>query len=119
MSKNVVFVGDAPTKDNSFQDVAFAGTKSMTTLARWIKIIDPDFYVCFNSVADADLYKIMGLSEDGFKVVALGNNASKRLSRIFVPHHKMNHPSGLSRKNNDKVKLEASLRACREFVHSS
>jgi len=112
----VVFVGDAPTKDNVDLSVPFVGTKSLKTLVDWIRVIQPDYYLTYNSWHQTDINTVYRLYSAGFKVVALGSTASKRLAE--VPHFRLPHPSGLNRKNNDKEFLQTALDDCRSYVHN-
>lgn len=112
----VVFVGDEPSKTNIDPDIAFVGAKCFDRLIDWIAILKPDYYICLNSNTDNDTFKIGRLAENNFKIVALGDKASKRLSDYDVEHFKLPHPSGLNRKLNDKTYVEAQLWACKQWL---
>lgn len=109
----VVFVGDEPSNSNVHPEVAFVGAKCFNTLVSWIKQLPVDFYVCVNSRDTDVVTKINALTDNGFKVIALGNKASEHLDQYRIGHYKLPHPSGLNRKLNDKrwVALEL-LSAC-------
>lgn len=108
----VVFVGDEPSQTNIDPDIAFVGAKCFQRLTEWINYLRPDYYICLNSHTDNDIFKIERLKEDGFKVIALGNKASERLTKWQIQHYKLPHPSGLNRKINDKKIIEHELDTC-------
>lgn len=116
----VVFVGDEPTSDNIRQDIAFVGTKSFTRLVEWINVISPDYYVCYNSRRIDDLSAIKDLADAGFKVIALGQKALKRIESIaFIEDFfGLPHPSGLNRKLNNKEYLDAELVKAYKYVRN-
>lgn len=112
----VVFVGDCPSKTNTHPEIAFVGAKCFNTLVEWIKQLPIDYYICFNS-NDADLsLKLDALTNEGFKVIALGNNASERLTAWKIEHFKLPHPSGLNRILNDKRKMALEMLACNTYL---
>lgn len=103
MPLNIVFVGDEPSKTNVSPDVAFVGAKCFSTIVKWIKKLEPDFYVCLNSDTVSQLSDISKLEKAGFEVIALGNKASVRLTKQGIIHWKLPHPSGLNRQLNDET----------------
>lgn len=109
---NVVFVGDEPSKTNIDVDVAFVGAKCFQRLTEWINYLGPDYYICLNSHTIRDISKIGILELNGFKIVALGAKASKRLEDNGITHFKLSHPSGLNRKINDQKAIEHELDTC-------
>jgi hypothetical protein len=110
----VVFVGDEPSRLNRNIDIAFVGAKCFPTLVDWIKQLSIDYYVCINSNKPSDIDKIHCLAKNGFKIVALGNKASKRLKNLV--HYKLPHPSGLNRKLNNKQELALYLLNCNDYL---
>lgn len=114
----VVFVGDEPSQTNIDPDIAFVGAKCFPRLVGWIKELDIDYYICLNSTTDSDIFKIERLVEDGFKVIALGKKASKRLVNNQIWHHPMPHPSGLNFKLNDPKYIALEIMHCYEYVHN-
>lgn len=110
----IVIVGDEPSKTNIRDDIAFVGAKCFPTLVKWIKELNPDYYVCLNSYRVQDLAKIESLYNDGFKVIALGKKASDRVN--FINHYPFLHPSGLNRKLNDKEYVKERLRDCKSWL---
>ena len=112
----VVFVGDTPSSTNIHPDIAFVGAKCFERLVEWIKQLPIDYYICLNSEGERDLDKIHCLTSAGFKVIALGNKASDRLSLQKVEHFKLPHPSGLNRIINDKRKMALEMLACHTYL---
>lgn len=111
-----VFVGDEPSKTNVSPDVAFVGAKCFPTVVKWIKELNPDYYVCLNSDTVSQLSDISKLAKAGFKVIAFGNKASERLVKWNVPHIMMPHPSGLNRKLNDKQAMALELMTAHSYL---
>jgi hypothetical protein len=114
----VIFVGDSPSERNYSKRVAFAGAGCFSLLVEWIHHINPHYYLCLNSHTSQDLQDIQTLSKAGFKVVALGKEASRRLSVVDIEHYKMPHPSGLNRILNDKEYVAKKLDDCKNWVHN-
>jgi uracil-DNA glycosylase len=112
----VVFVGDEPSKTNVSPDVAFVGAKCFNTVVEWIKQLQPDYYICLNSDTISQLSDIKRLEKAGFKVVAFGVKASKRLEKMQIPHCVMPHPSGLNRKLNNKQQLALDLYHAHSYI---
>ena len=97
----IVFVGDEPSKKNISKDIPFVGAKCFARLVEWIAFINPEYYVVLNSKVEVDLLAISELHKAGFKVIALGVKASKRLTNSRITHYKIDHPSSLNRKLNN------------------
>lgn len=112
----VVFAGDEPSNTNASEHVAFVGAACFKRLVSWIKYLGPDFYVCSNTHTGRELQNIIALQESGFKVLALGKNASEKLSFVNVPHKMIAHPSGLNRKLNNKQYELDQLRVALEYI---
>jgi hypothetical protein len=113
---SVVFVGDEPSKSTYASDIPFVGAKCFKTLVCWINNLSPDYYICFNSREWDDREKAKFLHAKGFKVVALGKMASKRLPD--TPHFCLPHPSGLNRQLNDKEFVADRLQECYNYIRS-
>lgn len=113
----VAIVGDAPSKLNVDEDVPFVGAACFERLISWIKVLSPDFYLCFNSESHQDRRSIETLALNGFKVIALGKFASVRLNDYGVPHFTLPHPSGRNVKNNNKELIEAALVQAKEYIN--
>lgn len=111
----VAFIGDEPSKKNAHQDLAFVGAGCFKTVISWIRDLDPDYYVCLNSNTDKDIEKISILYKEGFKLVALGEKASKRLNSL--PHFKLPHPSGLNRLLNNRIFMNDTLNDCEDYIY--
>lgn len=109
-----VFVGDEPSRLNRNIDIAFVGARCFPTLVEWIAKLPVDYYVCINSNKQSDLDKIKCLADNGFKVVALGNKASRRLKDM--EHYMLPHPSGLNRKLNNKQELALRMLKCCDYL---
>lgn len=113
----VLFVGDKPSKHNTDPDVAFEGTRSMTTLLTWIEFLG----------LSLGEYRIINRNHPSFEttvslfndcaIIALGEEASKALNAIEEPHFKLPHPSGLNRKLNDHYYVQSILRECRFYIN--
>lgn len=115
----VVFVGDQISRLNLQDDIPFVGARCFKTLVQWIKVLNPDYYTCYNSNSLEDIGNICVLHfMDGFKVVALGNKASQRLTKYGIEHYKMDHPSGRNRKLNDKTYVQTRLDICKIWLYS-
>ena len=112
----VVFVGDEPSKTNVSPDIAFVGAKCFNTVVKWIKELNPDYYVCLNSDTISQLSDIKKLEKAGFKVIALGAKASERLEKMLIPHCVLPHPSGLNRKLNNKQKLALDFMTAHSYI---
>lgn len=114
----IIFVGDKATDKNTILSIPFVGTKSFDRLVTWIAKIDPDYYLVYNSDDDVSLLEVKLLQAyQGFKVIALGNNASKRLNKFSTYHHKIDHPSGLNRNLNSHDYVEKMLNDCKEWLN--
>jgi uracil-DNA glycosylase len=98
----VVFVGDSPSKKNISPTIPFVGASCFPRLIAWIKEINPDYYITLNSDNKESLDQVKQLWEAGFKIIALGDVAHKRLIDLDVECLYLPHPSGLNRKLNDK-----------------
>lgn len=113
----VVFVGDEPSASNVDPSIAFVGAKSFKTLVKWIKFIDPDYYICLNSHTEGCIQAIKVLHENGFIIVALGKKASERLDSFWNFHFVLPHPSGLNRKLNDKEYVDKCLSNIKRWIN--
>lgn len=114
--KTILFVGDKPSYQNWRQDVAFIGTQSYQILMKWVNTMQTLDFRMINSNSAADISKI--LSHRG-PIVALGNIASIRMTRLGVPHFKLPHPSGRNRMLNDKEAIQNRLFECVSWLSKS
>lgn len=108
----LLLVGDEPSKRNTSSFVPFVGASCFTRLVYWIQVLKPDYYIVSNSDTHTQLYNIQELSAAGFKVVALGNKASKRLECNNIEHFKLPHPSGSNRMINSNETIKNELEKC-------
>jgi hypothetical protein len=109
----VVFVGDEPSSTNIDPSIAFVGSRSLRTLVKWIKFLEPDYYICLNSNTEGCLDAIEKLYKNGFIVIALGKEAEKRC----VCHFVLPHPSGRNRKLNDKEYIDKCLANIKRWIN--
>lgn len=113
----VVFVGDKPSSLNLSQDVAFIGTPSFRNLCAWIQRMKVTNYAMVNSYNHPDEVEICRFLNYGDSLfVALGNNASKVLSRMEIPHFKLPHPSPKNRMLNNKKLIDIQLLRCQNYI---
>lgn len=114
----VCFVGDAISKTNVHSDIAFIGAKCFPTLVKWIKILDPDYYIVLNSNSSKDHFKIEKLHEDGFKIITLGNKADAKIRKYtyITDAYRIEHPSGLNRNLNNKSYVDKMLKECKTYI---
>lgn len=125
----IVLVGDKPSKKNIDPKVPFVGTKSYDTLLNWISKLNID--VTDVALANMEHIKLENglwpfLKRDkysfdidleyGDKVVALGQNASKYLTKLNIKHFKLPHPSLRNRKLNDKKYIINELKNCKSWI---
>lgn len=117
----VLVVGLAPSRK---------GKESMTLrrLREWLDIVglqEYDFHNVIQSVLPYETspkYEHVSVETLRYKanqrrkIVALGNFVSDVLERNGIPHHKIEHPSGLNRKLNDPVYVDAMLQNLRFYL---
>lgn len=126
----IIFVGDKASKKNIKATIPFVGTKSYKTLLEWIAELKIDITEVI--LANREHVKVYGLhqfacvespnmfsdiNEDEDKIIALGEAASKHLTNLSIEHFKMDHPSGLNRKLNDKDYVKKKLKECRKYIN--
>lgn len=114
----VVFVGHKPSRLNVDPNIAFVGARCFPRLVEWIKYINPDYYICLNINNISDSFTIRKLSENNFKIVALGKDASCLLDFYKIAHFQLPHPSGLNRLINDKEYIERKLKIAYKYVNN-
>lgn len=128
----IFLIGDTPSKKNYDPDIAFVGTTSYKRLLEWIYKLDIDI----SDVVMVNKDKVHKYSPNRYayehyvdhpecsvdiipekdKIIALGKNASKYLTKLKLEHHAMDHPSGLNQKLNDKKYVKEMLQHCREYL---
>jgi len=114
----VIFVGDRPSKLNKDPDVPFVGARCHSRLLDWVSYLDPKEFIFRNSHTEEELNNIQSLKSVGWKVVALGFLAHKRLERLEINHFHLDHPSGLNRRLNDKVYVNKILSECYNWIRT-
>lgn len=119
MKSLIVFVGDKPSSKNIDPGIPFIGTPSHSNLMKWIDKMCVGEYFLVNSHSEADKMKICRLEKDSPTWIALGNNASKVLSRFDIPHYKLPHPSPRNRLLNDKNYIDKELEKCNNYINET
>lgn len=122
----IIFVGDKPSAKMKSGAKPFEGASCEKLLFDWISFLTlhtPELFKIINSATPKDLENILFYSNQYLshkclitKVVALGNNASKKLYAHNVLHFKLPHPSGRNRQLNDKKFIDKKLAECREWL---
>lgn len=113
----VVFVGDRASRLNDDPCRAFVGTPSFGNLCKWIVKMQVTEFTMVNSYTHDDFVKMFQLWNQGKKIwIALGNEASKRLDRLKVPHFKLPHPSPRNRLLNDQKFIDSELKKCYRYI---
>lgn len=112
----VIFVGDRPSKLNKDPEVAFIGSKSEKVLHGWIDKIDPKEASLTNSHTHFLMLRLEVSYNLGDAIVALGDVASKRLTKADIPHFKLPHPSPRNRLNNDVKFIDNELKKCKNYL---
>lgn len=128
----ILFVGDKPSEKMKSGALPFQGAHCEKRLNEWINYIvslrlnDWLNYIVSLPIAGVDIVNQWGNFETQeelyqfcrkyLKVIALGNNASKALTKAGVEHFKMYHPSGLNRKLNNKKDVQKKLKECYEYI---
>lgn len=116
MGFKVIFVGDKPSKHNTDPRIAFLGTKSYKTLLNWMEALEVEDFQLVNRT-DPNFVEVVDKAvKDQYNVVALGKEAHIALLNINIGHYGLPHPSGRNRWLNDKTKLAAYLKACKEYL---
>lgn len=114
--KVILFVGDKPSPKMKPGANPFKGAACESRLKAWISQLTTT-YKMYNSDSFVDISSVtMAHLLHNYKIVALGNNASKRLAKYNIPHFKLPHPSGRNRQINDKSYIEAKLTECKKYI---
>lgn len=112
----IIFVGDKPSARMESGAKAFEGAVCEKRLKEWIEfVVDKNKYLIVNQ-CDYRYIEMSHWNRNGYKVIALGNSASRRL--IDIPHFKLPHPSGQNRQINDKVFIKSKLNECKKYIKS-
>lgn len=112
----VVFVGDKPSSKNKDPNVAFVGTPSFNRIVKWLDVIKLKGIKLLNSHNEKQLNIVKTLESEGYKIVALGNEASKRLKKKGIDHFPGLHPSPRNRKLNEKKVEIEMLKKMKDYI---
>lgn len=126
----LVIVGQNPANKMAPGAEPFDSVVSYKRLADWLVYLTDNntnqilFYnasdkpgkVGMKDVNQAAVYQVNAAASVGYKVIALGNYASKALTKIDVDHFKMHHPSGRCRLNNNKEYVDSKLKECYDWL---
>lgn len=123
-SHRVLFVGDIPSSLNKDPKIAFVGARCHSVLITWQMLLGVDGSRAVNS-GDLDKLRsdLVMYHWLGYKIVALGNEAQKRIARVIksedlkIPYYKIDHPSGLNRKLNNQKYVDNMLEACYNWIN--
>jgi uracil-DNA glycosylase len=110
----VVIVGDRPSEKNTDPTIAFVGT---TSYDRLLRIMNAAELVAITLVNAFDMDGNVQDIPKAMKYVALGNNASDRLTELGIEHLKLPHPSGRNRYWNDEGAEELAAQKLKEYVY--
>jgi GH35 family endo-1,4-beta-xylanase len=113
----VVFVADKPSSKNCSPCIPLIGTASYKKLREWCNKYNLSPYL-LNSHTPYWLKLAERLSAQGLPVVALGIQASKRLTGLNVKHFKAPHPSPRNLQMNNSAVLEQRLQELVVWVRS-
>lgn len=117
----ILLVGDKPSRKNKDPNVAFVGTKSLTTIQKWLKTmgIDGAHVVMVNRVDPSFNNLVIQATLGRYKIIALGEEAKKALMHLGVADFFcLPHPSGRNRKLNNKKYVADLLEQCKTWVVS-
>lgn len=116
----VIFCGDKPSKTNTSYYIAFVGAKCWPRLKAWIQELELHFddILLINTNTQINISMARDFSLIDYKIIAVGSEASKRLTEAKVTHYKIDHPSGLNRKLNDKKYVTQMLKDCYSWLYS-
>lgn len=113
----VLFVGDKPSAKNLDPELAFVGTLSHKTLMQWVGELDcSGDYRVLNSHTNVLINDIFFTWVAGYEVVALGNNASSRLTKAGITHFKLPHPSPKNRQLNKANFIKKELIKAKQYL---
>lgn len=113
----ILLVGDKPSPKMKPEANPFEGAACEGRLKEWVEVLGLDVYCLTNSygIKDTRFINRMHVSYKA-TIVALGNNASKRLTSINIPHFKLPHPSGRNRQINDRAFIASRLDECKKYI---
>lgn len=117
----IIFVGDEPSSKNTNPDIPFLGTRSWASLNQWIDLLrirDTNIITISNSDTQDQLEVIEYYHSKGAKIIALGNKAAGRLTKLNIQYFKLPHPSPRNRQLNDPTYIINKLEICKAFIDS-
>jgi hypothetical protein len=123
----ILFVGDKPSKKMKPGAKAFEGADCEERLNIWIKylmgqsrleiILERDVYGFYLINRTDSIFEYIAGNRIYAKItIALGNEASKALTKLGTPHFKLPHPSGRNRQINDKAYIQSRLEAAKIYI---
>lgn len=130
----ILFIGSNPSQKATSTEAFTADTASGRIIRTWIEGVEGN--IVFDNIvpqvtennrplnsdemaqASASLLeRIKGINPD--RIVALGKNASKVLSKLKLDFFEMPHPSGRNRKLNDKEYVQKQVALLKVFCAAS
>lgn len=112
----VLFVADCPSSKNIDPNIPFIGTKSHEKFSGWTEQMGMNEFLVMNSHTPVLLHFVKLRYYEGYKLIALGNNASSRLKGMSIPHFKLPHPSPRNRQLNSKEFINKKLEECKQYL---
>lgn len=136
--RKILFVGSNPSQRSKSTLPFWHDTKSMIVLDKWIDAIGYDTIssLLFCNVSDlptpnnrplkiSEIKSNLSLLQAKIeqmqpqKIIALGKTAEKALTLLHIPHHAMEHPSGLNRNLNNKEYMAVKLEELKQYIQSN
>jgi hypothetical protein len=112
----IIFVADKPSPKMDPDAPAFKGAACEKRLMSWVETVTTDKFHLINRV-DPYFYMIARIhNHSGDKFVSLGNEASKALKLLNIPHFKLPHPSGRNRMINSPKLIAKKLKDCKAWL---
>lgn len=124
----VIFIGSNPSRQNDSTKLPFKGTKSGKRLNQWIEFLEVGTCGMANvtesitpdnrapKVSEFELEKLEKALQGFNVIIALGNVASKALTKLNVKHFKLPHPSPRNRMLNNKEFIKRQLKECKKYI---
>jgi len=112
----LLIVGQNPAKPKKSKSI------TITRVEQWTKRLKEDnwsFMNCSDEVGNnytIDYERLLSEATKYDRVIALGNVASKALTKVGVDHFKMPHPSGLNRQMNDPAFVDRKIEECYNYL---
>lgn len=122
----ICVVGLCPSTKNIDPDVPLVGTKSFITWLEWHRQLPGEHKYHLINVSNKIGFKPKDITFDdkvellfhteGCIVLGLGNDVSKILTSLDIPHFKLPHPSPRNRKLNNPTFIIDKLQECRQYI---